>query len=739
MEIVIFCDEKRSELLPLTEGIPVPMLKICDNPIISYFIKRLPDEITGITAVSAHGLSKMRNEFKNSLKFHNLKNRFSCNDDILIAKGNFVTDMDFGALIKNHFHKNAEITTVKKYNNYSPFPIYIIRKDIFSGYLSKYNGILDYNKLISFISGYRENLFKTDAYFLEIKGISDFIKANCDVLSGKISLNEKSEVLKSKGVILGNNSMIEVGAVITPPVYIGDNTIVESGARLGPFAVVGAYSLVKGGGTIEHSVTGKGCYIDKDSKITGSVLDSRVKICKKAVVSDGCIIGKNSIVGENSVISPGIKIFANKKIHNNSEILSHFIYDNNGDTMRIFENETRLSTGTEFTPELLLKLGSALTATLNAGKIAIGVDSSPMAKMSKYSVVSGIMSLGGTAYDFGENLISVFRSALLFYKTSGGIYISFGDDYIKISLFGANGSYPDEKTLDKINYLVNNPEYTNLGAKYINAPLNLENYRNYYYKFILHDFKNKKINRFLYYNSGSHTVKNYIETVSDSLSIKSVELKEKAFRLGVVSTVIPKNGEGISIFSEEGERLNEDTIFLIKLLILISERIYKPVVIPENISNKVVHFAKENNMDVIISGTKKEDFLNAVLENGSRQQYMLFFDEIYGLMKILEFISANNTELSLLKESLPEIFKSGREITAHTSDASKIFEKLLKEDNGVVEKSADSIKISKDKDSWVLITSNLDPYSFSVVAESYGEEYAKELCDFYADKINKIK
>lgn len=86
---------------------------------------------------------------------------------------------------------------------------------------------------------------------------------------------------------------------------------------------------------------------------------------------------------------------------------------------------------------------------------------------------------------------------------------------------------------------------------------------------------------------------------------------------------------------------------------------------------------------------------------------------------------------------LPEIAKEHGEVKCSWREIGRVLRSLVESGRDEDLELIEGVRIASD-DGWVLVRPNKGLKGCSIRAESFREEYAKELCDIYSDKIKAI-
>ncbi len=118
-------------------------------------------------------------------------------------------------------------------------------------------------------------------------------------------------------------------------------------------------------------------------------------------------------------------------------------------------------------------------------------------------------------------------------------------------------------------------------------------------------------------------------------------------------------------------------------------------------------------------------------------QFILHFDAIGGLVKILDFMSINKYKLSDMVDMVPVFHMDKKEVECPWNAKGKVIRHIMQEQPGKAIETLEGVKIYND-DGWVLILPDAELPICRVISESHSQEFAEELSTAYADKIRKI-
>ena len=785
MKAVIMAGGEGTRLRPLTLSVPKPMVNVLNRPMMAHIIALLKQHgITEIAVTLLYLPHIVRDYFGDGSRFGvhleyfveekplgtagSVKNAEEfLSEDFLVISGDCLTDINLEKAIsfhnRNHAAATIVLSEVKNPSEYGivvtneedriqrflekPSPgeafsstvntgIYLLNKKILSYFEPGSN--LDFSKdLFPMILKNKERFFgyRAPGYWCDMGDLKAYLRCHRDLLDGKVHL-PLAGIIRDKGVFLEEGAFLEVGATIMPPVYIGKNTYIESGAEIMPYSVIGSSCVISDRVKTASSVIDCGAYLDEGSYTDGAVLGKKVILKENAKIYEGAVIGEETVIGANSIVKPDIKIWPNKLIEDES-VVNLSIVNSERLHRKLFGYRGISGTpGVDFTPENIAKLSACFGAMNKMGKLAVACDGHPASYMAKTALTSGAMSSGIKVYDFGQNLLSVVRSAVSFYGLKGAIYVSFRFKKLQIEFLDADGANIDRKTEKALENLMGREDFARVGSHQIESPLFLENYKNYYFKTMFNRFYLNKIDRFIYLKTSSALVDEYCDQLFEEVLIKPVRLKDNVMKNGEITACISEDGERLTLHAEDGSEIRNDKMFMLIILVLMSDRSNGKIVIPPYLSRKAVRLAENNGAEVIVSKNSDSDFMKEMLRQNAQEEFRMCYDAVYALSKIMEYLATKNLRLCDITHNLPEVFKAHRRVRLAQDDRASVMQNLLTQHGNEDLQLLDGIKINK-KDGWVFIFPDNKKASFAIITEGINEEYANELCDFYEWELKK--
>ena len=124
-------------------------------------------------------------------------------------------------------------------------------------------------------------------------------------------------------------------------------------------------------------------------------------------------------------------------------------------------------------------------------------------------------------------------------------------------------------------------------------------------------------------------------------------------------------------------------------------------------------------------------------EQGINGQFIMHFDAIFSLIKILDFMKINKLTLSEIVNMIPDFYINKEEVACPWNIKGKVIRELIEEHKDQIIETTEGVKIYKD-DGWILVLPDSERPVCSIICENSNEEYAKELTNVYVNKVLKI-
>ncbi len=482
MKAVVMAGGEGSRLRPLTCNLPKPMARILGRPILGYIFDAL--ESSGVTQANVTlGYLPHIIEEAFAEKYGKMKLNFIREDEPLgtaggvkaaaegfdepffVVSGDALCDFDFAKIMDYHKASGAKITIVAtKKNDPREFGVVKVGKENrVYGFIEKPSwsqavsnlantGVYVINpECLSLIPkgkkyDFARDLFplmlerdmpiycyNTDDYWCDVGNIATYMECQRDIFDGKM----KSLCNKIADGIYCPEKLPTGDYSIVPPVYLGSNAEICDGAVIGPYAVVDDNCYVGENTKIRYSTVLENACVSRGSAVTGALICSGAALKKGASMFENSVAGSGSIIGENATVRPNVLVWPGKIIGKETSVSDNVKY---GNVRKGLMNENGFCEdgGARLTPEACVRIGAAVGSTRNGSKCGIAIDGSKTAQVLRHAVVSGILGVGGSVWDFGSCFEAQLNFLVNICGLGSGLYIK-GGDKKEIRICGEGG------------------------------------------------------------------------------------------------------------------------------------------------------------------------------------------------------------------------------------------------------------------------------------------------------------
>ncbi|MCL2829072.1 MAG: sugar phosphate nucleotidyltransferase [Oscillospiraceae bacterium] len=389
-------------------------------------------------------------------------------EDVLIISGDAVCDFDLQQCIQFHRERNADATIVL-YAHPEPLEYGLVMTDetgrierfiekppwnqVFTNRVNTGIYILS-PKAIAEIPGdgpydFGRDLFpkllekgmklygvEAPGYWCDIGSPAAYLQSGIDALEEKLHLDFGVE---RRGHGLWTHSPIPVGVVVRQPCYIGQDVILETGAVIGPHAMIGAGSHISTGAEVVRSVV-DGALVDRDVRLEGVVVGRGASLRRGCILQEGAVIGGGTIVGEDVIVAPGVRVWPQKEIPAGAHVTENLISGLPRSGLRFSDGGAiRGEIGINLTPEACFAIGSALG---RGGRVGIGCAGDAASRLAARSIACGVSAAGGSGLELDGGFEAALRFGADLYDLKRTVFASRGpnnESQITLQVYGPRG------------------------------------------------------------------------------------------------------------------------------------------------------------------------------------------------------------------------------------------------------------------------------------------------------------
>ncbi|HEX3031329.1 MAG TPA: nucleotidyltransferase, partial [Bacillota bacterium] len=201
------------------------------------------------------------------------------------------------------------------------------------------------------------------------------------------------------------------------------------------------------------------------------------------------------------------------------------------------------------------------------------------------------------------------------------------------------------------------------------------------------------------------------------------------------------SGEQLVLIDDQGRLIAEDRLLALISLLILRTMPEGKLVIPVTASSVIDKLAARHRGQVIRTKTALQSLMDYCLQGGlegdSYQQFLMNFDALYALGRILSYLGGQGLKLSQLLEEIPDFHLIKEAVECPWEAKGKVIRSLIEEHKNDRVELLDGIKVFYDK-GWTLVLPDSEEPLCRVYSEGYSMEIAQELSAQLIEKINHI-
>lgn len=599
--------------------------------------------------------------------------------------------------------------------------------------------------------------FVTEDYWCDIGDIGSYLKSHHDLLDGSAGIS--IDAMKTKDDLwIEEGVYIHPNAKIKGPCFIGRNSRIEDGVEIHPFTVIGENSYIGRYSSIKRSVLWKHSIIGNKVEIRGSILCNNVRVSNNSKIYQGSAIGENSYIHEDVTIKPDVKIWPRKSIEQGILVEDNIIWGTRLRRTFFGKDGIKGYFNTDIDPWFVSRLTMAYGSELKEGtSICVSSNQHNASIMLKHGLITGALSSGLEVIDIGSVVRPITRYAVRYLGLDGGIHISChvnDPNKVTIHLFDKNGANLSESLERKIENIFISGDFS------IKAPIKISKIRNikdmptFYIRNLLNSIEKDAIRERKFkilLSTEDNKIASLFSSISNELDCNTTMCTNNISDAILLDNYdfairIEAEGESLQLFDPEGKQINNETLISLISLLCFKQDNDIEVVVPYTAPSTIEKMAKTFQSNVIRSKTKRQVIMDEVIKRGDSNQrksierFLLYFDGLATVLAIMDLMAKEGLDLKKLLDKIPKTYMSTRDIECPWKEKGRVMRTLI--DDANKEKFNielyEGIKINQDK-GWTLILPDSDEPLVKIYSEGISEEYAEELSEFFAHKINTIK
>jgi len=600
-------------------------------------------------------------------------------------------------------------------------------------------------------------------YWCDIGDLHAYMQAHYDVLEGKIDIRITAEEIK-KGVWIGAGTILEPHATINAPCVIGSNCRIGNGTLIDSFSVLGNNNVIEEDVSVKRSILWDSNYIEHGSELRGAILCNKVNFKHYVSIFEDAVIGDNCVVNERAIIKSNIKIWPQKVVDSLSIVDRNIIWGSRHAKTVFGENGLSGIINVDISPEFATRLGAAYGSMFKKGsKVVVSSTTSNSARMFKHAFVSGILSVGVEVFNLSSLLTPISRHAINFLSVEGGIHIklsNYNPNKLQVDFMDSKGAAISRILERKIENAFFREDFKRCSGEEISRLNNITDFKNYYVRSVLNEIdvqvirnRSPKIN---IVSPSDFVISVVVPMLADIgckvASFSSTDLKDVK---GIVeetnknnadfAAYIDSNGESLVLIDKSGNVIKDDIFLSLTSLIMFKSFPETEVVVPVTAPSVIEKLAESNNGKVIRTKTSTQAIMEQMLnhnlfknrEKENMGQFLLNFDALAGLVKIIEYLCTFNTTLTDTLMEIPDFYVSKKKLFCPWELKGKVMRTLITEKKDENIELLDGVKFILEN-GWVLVLPDADLPMVRVYSEGKSPQDAEKISDFYLGIIRNI-
>ena len=746
MQAIIMAGGEGVRLRPLTAHTPKPLCPLLGEPVMGYALKLLRRHgVSDIGVTLWYQPQKIRRYFHKGerygvkLKYYEEKEpvgtagsvkmaQKQLTDTFFVLSGDGLTDCDLTDALRFHKEKNALATLVLKrvpvpltygvvltnsdsrvtrfiekpdwkrvFSDLVNTGVYILEPEIFD-YIPD-RGMPDFGKDIfpALLSGGLPVYgYETDGYWCDVGDQRAYLQAQMDLLAGKVSLPHVSGVHET--------AQVDGAARIEGTCYIGEEAILSPGAVIRD-AVIGSRAYIGPGAVVENSCLWQDTTVQEKARVCGSVLCDGAAVRLGAELSDGCALGQRAAVGAYALLKPGVKVGPHFRVAPGAVVSQNVV---SGD---LNAPQWTPSGAASDTAESACSLCGAYAKVTGARRVAVGGSGAAALE----TLAAGALSAAGVqAFCTGETTEPMLSALVRALRLDGGVFAS-GQTLLFLDKTGVALSAKQSAAMDACVLRQDMPPAFAHPA----SVKRFQGAEEVYLASLLPPDTARPLFSPLAVFSDSPLLLKLAEAGLRRMNARDVRfapVSEAELRPVETGFLLSPDGKDATMFTASHTLTQEQkTLLLLALLYQKNDRLYDLPNVPRAAENIAPLLLPDHGTDCA--------FQRAALSDG-----------LAGLFLIADTL--RNGPLETLLQGLPETHILARDIACGVRDKGRILNKLCSQTT-LPRTLGEGVRIQHEK-GYATIVPDAHRNLVRVTSEAVNSEFAQELCDFYAEEIQKI-
>jgi len=613
-----------------------------------------------------------------------------------------------------------------------------------------------------------------DGYWCDIGDLRQYLQSHYDFLAGSIGLAlPEKEIMP--GVFAGRDVHIDDTAVINGPVLLGDGATIGRGVQIDRYTVIGPGCMIQDDASIKRSVLWDNVFVAPGVNLRGAVLGSRVQVQSGSSIYEGAVIGSNTVIKERCIVNPEVKLWPHKTVETGSVVRESMVWGSCA-PRRIFGLEGISGiANVEMTPEFASRVAAAFADALGVRpRICLSSDIYLPSKLVRDALNCGLRSAGAQVYQLPESITPMHRFGVRRLQCNGGMHVRISHrqpESVNIIFTDPQGGNIARSVERKVENLLAREDFKRAGFVHITESQPVPEIAEVYLQFLLQDVDIKAIKEMELSIAAIYDPDcsgEFLKPLCRELNINLERLtlggpvrmplnwSQYKEMTGQVSAAVTGRGLSMGLIMDSGAdhltlidnrgRTIQDNLLVTLTALLVLRIQGDAVVVPVTAPRAVDLLAKKFGARVIRTKTAVQDFYEKLVYQDSLagqeqvsqiSQALLHFDVLATIIKIVENLAVQKTDLASLVDEIPAFFMENKATAVPWATKGTVIRSLIEEMPQENLELLDGVKVYHP-DGWALVLPDPEEPVCRVFSEGSTMEIAESLADFYIDKINKI-
>ena len=791
MKAVIMAGGDGKRLRPLTCTMPKPMVPLLNKPVIGYCVELLKahgfDDITvtlrylpnvvkrylgdgadwgmNITCVTEEQPLGTAGSVKHAAGVPE--------STLLILSGDAMTDINLTAALEAHRHSGAGATILLKKVK-APMEFGVVLRDK-EGYVTRFiekpsasevfsdlvntgiyfiepfildmipdEGAYDFsNDLFPRLlrSGIRIFGHLADGYWSDIGDTAQYVATQADMLDGKCRFYTAAKAHKD-GIYIEHGARVSDRAVITPPCYIGKDVEIAANVYFGAYSVACTGARIGARSSVKRSILLPNARLREGVELRGALLCENAQVRADSAVFERAVIGASCDVGRRAILGRGVQVWPCKQLEGDREYEESVIWECDCGGARAEEPEQGYA-DRDLTPERAARIGAAFAATMKPpAELAVATDGAQQCVMLKHALMAGAVSQGVDIWDTGACSFSALRFAIRSLALEGGAYIQRTAGHeVRILLCDSLGLTLTSAAQRSFLAQYRQGERKPITSKRLGVIQRHTGIHKSYETSLRGMLRPKKeqASPLTVLVGGNRSFYDTLLPVlmQEGIDVRFTPEREAAKLQGVMGRVKAPLcfyfDEDNCLCAIAGEQHLPREELTVVLAYAAAKRGRKTIVIPAGLPEELCDMIRQAGAELVKAPENAAGLEHMAMEKDA------WLAELYEPEAAAVRLCAmeRGNALAAAVEALPRVERAQCEVKCSWREIGRVLRSLVESGKEEDLELIDGVRVTTD-DGWVLVKPNRDLTACRVAAHSFREEYAKELVDIYAERVQAI-